>query len=89
MGDDQTAPIVPDYGGACLSNVVPLLLERPDDTPAWMPPSALDADRVVLLVLDGLGWEQMQTRRASDADAVIDGRRSRSSRSCRRRRPPP
>jgi predicted AlkP superfamily pyrophosphatase or phosphodiesterase len=63
VGDEQTAPIVPDYGGACLSNVVPVLLERPDHTPAWMPPAALEADRVVLLVLDGLGWEQMQTRR--------------------------
>jgi predicted AlkP superfamily pyrophosphatase or phosphodiesterase len=63
VGDDQTAPIVPDYRGACLSNVVPLLLERPDDLPDWMPAPALDADRVVLLVLDGLGWEQMQERR--------------------------
>jgi predicted AlkP superfamily pyrophosphatase or phosphodiesterase len=63
VGDEQTAPIVPDYGGACLSNVMPVLLERPDDRPDWMPPAALDADRVVLLVIDGLGWEQMQTRR--------------------------
>jgi predicted AlkP superfamily pyrophosphatase or phosphodiesterase len=63
VGDEQTAPIVPDYGGACLSNVVPVLLERPDETPTWMPPAALEADRVVLLVLDGLGWEQLQTRR--------------------------
>jgi predicted AlkP superfamily pyrophosphatase or phosphodiesterase len=63
VGDEQTAPIVPDYGGACLSNVVPLLLERPDDLPDWMPAAALEADRVVLLVLDGLGWEQMQERR--------------------------
>jgi predicted AlkP superfamily pyrophosphatase or phosphodiesterase len=63
VGDEQLAPIVPDYGGACLSNVVPVLLERPDDIPTWMPPTALEADRVVLLVLDGLGWEQMQTRR--------------------------
>jgi predicted AlkP superfamily pyrophosphatase or phosphodiesterase len=61
--DEQTAPIVPDYGGACLTNVVPVLLERPDEAPDWMPSAALDADRVVLLVLDGLGWEQMQTRR--------------------------
>jgi predicted AlkP superfamily pyrophosphatase or phosphodiesterase len=63
VGDDQSAPIVPDYGGACLSNVVPVLLERPDNSPDWMPAAALDMDRVVLLVLDGLGWEQMQERR--------------------------
>jgi predicted AlkP superfamily pyrophosphatase or phosphodiesterase len=63
VGDDQSAPIVPDYGGACLSNVVPVLLERPDDTPTWMPEAAVQADRVVVLVLDGLGWEQVRTRR--------------------------
>jgi predicted AlkP superfamily pyrophosphatase or phosphodiesterase len=63
VGDDETAPIVPDYGGACISNVVRLLLDRPDDTPAWMPAAGVEADRVVLLVLDGLGWEQMEARR--------------------------
>jgi predicted AlkP superfamily pyrophosphatase or phosphodiesterase len=62
LGDDQTAPIVPDYGGGCLNNVVPVLLERPDDPPAWFPSAALEADRVVLLVLDGLGWEQIEAR---------------------------
>ncbi len=62
VGDDQSAPIVPDYGGACISNVVPVLLERPDEVPAWMPESAVEADRVVVLVLDGLGWEQLRTR---------------------------
>jgi len=63
VADEQLAPIVPDYGGGCLSNVVPVLLERPDDAPGWMPAAALEADRVVVLVLDGLGWDQMQTRR--------------------------
>jgi predicted AlkP superfamily pyrophosphatase or phosphodiesterase len=55
------APLVPDYGGACIANVVPALLERSE--PDWMPRAALDADRVVLLLLDGLGWEQLQQRR--------------------------
>jgi len=59
-----TAPLVPDYGGACLANVVPALLDRGGDSPPpWMPASALEADQVVLLLLDGLGWEQLQTRR--------------------------
>jgi predicted AlkP superfamily pyrophosphatase or phosphodiesterase len=58
-----SAPLVPDYGGACISNVVPTLLERPDTPPDWMPAAALEADQVVLLLLDGLGWEQFQTRR--------------------------
>ena len=56
-------PLIPDYGGACISNVVPALLEPGDVTPAWMPPAAVNADQVVLLVLDGLGWEQLETRR--------------------------
>ncbi|MEY2402505.1 MAG: hypothetical protein QOD38_56, partial [Acidimicrobiaceae bacterium] len=64
MGEDAaSAPLVPDYGGACISNVVPVLLERPDVAPDWMPAAALEADRVVLLLLDGLGWEQLQARR--------------------------
>jgi predicted AlkP superfamily pyrophosphatase or phosphodiesterase len=55
--------VVPDYGGACIANVVPALLERPDSAASWMPATALEADRVVLLLLDGLGWEQLQARR--------------------------
>jgi predicted AlkP superfamily pyrophosphatase or phosphodiesterase len=61
VGDDQ--PLRPDYGGACITNVMTNLLEPPDLLPAWMP-AAGDADQVVLLVLDGLGWDQMQERRA-------------------------
>lgn len=52
-------PSLPDYGGACISNVVPALLEW-DETPSWLPSPVVDADQVVLLVLDGLGWEQLQ-----------------------------
>ena len=64
VGDEvAAAPLVPDYGGACLANVVPALLERPDPPPDWLPVAALDADRVVVLALDGLGWEQLQQRR--------------------------
>lgn len=56
-------PLVPDYGGACISNLVPSLLERQDAPPAWLPAPAAEADQVVLLLLDGLGWEQLQSRR--------------------------
>jgi predicted AlkP superfamily pyrophosphatase or phosphodiesterase len=59
----QDQPLLPDYGGACLANVVPALLERPDGSPSWLPTAAVEADRVVLLLLDGLGWEQLQARR--------------------------
>src|SRR3712207_8718454 len=36
-------PLVPDYDGACLSNVVPVLLEPPPDRPAWLPEAAWGA----------------------------------------------
>jgi hypothetical protein len=57
-------PVVPDYGGACISNVVPALLEPGSEPPPWFPAGAIDADQVVLLVLDGLGWDQLQARQA-------------------------
>lgn len=56
-------PLIPDYGGACLSNVVPTLLQPPFERPGWMPAAAWDAPQVVLLALDGLGWDQLETRR--------------------------
>jgi hypothetical protein len=31
--------------------------------PPWIPRSAAEADQVVMLVVDGLGWEQLQERR--------------------------
>jgi hypothetical protein len=60
MSDD---PLLPAYDGACITNVVPALLHAADDAPEWLPAAALDADRVVLLVIDGLGWNQLQARR--------------------------
>ena len=59
MADD---PLLPTYGGACITNVVPALLHL-DDAPDWLPAAARDADRVVLLVVDGLGWNQLEARR--------------------------
>jgi hypothetical protein len=56
------APLLPTYDGACITNVVPALLHATDDAPPWLPATALDADRVVLLVIDGLGWTQLQAR---------------------------
>jgi hypothetical protein len=53
-------PVVPDYQGGCISNVVPALLDG--TAPSWMPADARQADQVVLLVLDGLGWDQLQAR---------------------------
>lgn len=59
VGDE---PLIPDYQGACITNVMPTLLEPPEKLPAWFPACAA-AEQVVLLVLDGLGWEQLQERR--------------------------
>ncbi|MCU1484361.1 MAG: putative Type phosphodiesterase/nucleotide pyrophosphatase [Actinomycetia bacterium] len=56
-------PLIPDYDGACLSNVVPTLLEPPAERPAWLPAAAWDAPQVVLLAVDGLGWDQLESRR--------------------------
>ncbi len=62
------APLLPDYAGACIANVVPALLGPHRGTPggeppSWLPASAAGAAQVVLLVLDGLGWDQLQERR--------------------------
>ncbi len=59
-------PVLPDYAGGCISNIVPALLEGSvesgSELGSWMPEAALDAGQVVLLVLDGLGWEQLRER---------------------------
>jgi predicted AlkP superfamily pyrophosphatase or phosphodiesterase len=57
----QSGPVLPDYAGACITNVVPALLDH--NPLAWMPQKAFESDRVVLVVLDGLGWEQLARRR--------------------------
>ena len=57
------APLVmPRYGGASLDALVPALLEAAGRRPAWLPRPLRDAPQVVLLVLDGLGWQQLQDR---------------------------
>ncbi len=56
--------VVPDYGGACLTGLVPALL-GPGGTralPEWFPAPVHDASAVVLFVVDGLGWNQLVPR---------------------------
>ncbi len=60
MGDQ---PLIPDYSGACISNLVPAMLEPPVELPGWFPAPLVEARQMVLLVLDGLGWDQLQARR--------------------------
>lgn len=57
-------PVIPDYGGACVASLVPALLGSGDPPPPWIPEPARSARQVVLLVLDGLGWEQLVSRPA-------------------------
>ena len=52
-------PVLPDYGGACLSSVLPAVLDRNTSVPRWLPAPLADAAQVLLLVVDGLGWRQM------------------------------
>lgn len=59
----QESPLLPDYEGACTSNVTDVLVEEPDNAPDWFPEGLAGADQIVMLVLDGLGWEQMVERR--------------------------
>ena len=49
-------PLLPAYDAGCIANVVPALLGTLDGDHSWVPRTILDAERVVLLVLDGLGW---------------------------------
>lgn len=54
-------PVLPAYDGACLSGVVGGLCSNPAASRApWVPEPARGAERVVLLLLDGLGWNQMR-----------------------------
>ena len=57
-------PVRPAYGDACIDGLVPGLLASPGRRPEWLPGPAAAAVQVVLLVLDGLGWLQLQERLA-------------------------
>ena len=61
----MTDPILPEYSGANVRGVVPGILGtrtpgvgRPD----WFPSVLAEAKRVVLFVVDGLGWLQLGAR---------------------------
>lgn len=61
---DVPGPLIPRYGADCLSSVVPALLSPAGTSslPAWFPQSASGARAVVLLLLDGLGRNQLDER---------------------------
>jgi predicted AlkP superfamily pyrophosphatase or phosphodiesterase len=55
-------PVRPDLAGASVAGIVPALLAQPRLD--WLPPIAREAPQVVLLVLDGLGWNAVRDRPA-------------------------
>jgi hypothetical protein len=66
---DRPEPVLPDWRGPSLHRVVPTLLGLLADPgaatlPAWFPEAVVGADQVVLLVIDGLGEEQLRERRS-------------------------
>ncbi len=64
---DPILPLLPDYAGANVRGIVPALLGPSSwatSLPSWMPEPVRGASQAVLLVLDGLGWEQWQERTA-------------------------
>jgi hypothetical protein len=58
-------PVRPDYAGANVRGIVPALLApRSAPWPVWIPVGVQAARQVVLLVIDGLGWNQLRDRAA-------------------------
>jgi len=58
-------PVLPDYHGGCIANVVPRLLGglgASEPGHDWLPEAVEHARQVVLLVVDGLGWHQLRAR---------------------------
>jgi hypothetical protein len=56
------SPVLPSYEGANLAGVIPGLLEPAERRPVWFPEPLREGGQVVLLVVDGLGWLQLQDR---------------------------
>ena len=55
-------PVLPDYGGGCVANIVPALLDASPPRHTPLPESVIDARAVVLVVFDGLGAQQLAER---------------------------
>ena len=56
---ETITPTLPAWSSGCVTDIVPALLDpQPGDT--LLPEAVVDARTVVLLVIDGLGWHQLQ-----------------------------
>jgi predicted AlkP superfamily pyrophosphatase or phosphodiesterase len=61
------SPVLPAFGGPCLTGVIPGLLGYlygKEPLPTWIPSTVAGASQIVVLVLDGLGWQQLRDREA-------------------------
>jgi predicted AlkP superfamily pyrophosphatase or phosphodiesterase len=56
------APVLPDYSGGCISGLIPGLL-GPGPLPGWFPSPMHGARQQVMLIVDGLGWRQLEDHR--------------------------
>jgi predicted AlkP superfamily pyrophosphatase or phosphodiesterase len=57
-------PIIPRYGHGCVSDLIPTLLGSTPPDESLVSPEIVDASAVVVVVIDGLGWNQLQERAA-------------------------
>ena len=55
-------PVFPDYSDCCVSRLVPALLGASDE-PSCFSEDIFLAKSIVLLVIDGLGWEQFEANK--------------------------
>ena len=60
--EPASEPVRPALDGASVAGIVPALVGGQDGS--WIPEVARAADAVVLLVLDGLGWNSAQAHTA-------------------------
>ena len=58
----SASPVLPDWNDGCVTQIVPGLLEPELGSSPLFDDEVLDASAVVLLVIDGLGWHQLQAR---------------------------
>ncbi len=68
--------MLPNYSGANVRGIVPALLApRSVALPEWIPSPVREARQVALLVIDGLGWEQLaeRTHLAPTLAAMVGG----------------
>jgi len=60
----QPMPTAPTYGRGCLTDLLPALLSVTRGASGALPIEIGQRNPVVLLVLDGVGWEQLEDRRS-------------------------